>query len=114
MPQYVVLIHSDPEAADPPTGEERAAHDRHAEELAGSGSLAIAYALGPPGEAVAIRGGTASAGPLRSSGPQVAGFCVIDAPDLDAAVAIAHGNPAARAGAGVEVRPVEGGGVLRH
>ncbi|MDQ0744413.1 hypothetical protein QFZ62_001721 [Clavibacter sp. B3I6] len=38
---------------------------------------------------------------------------MIEAPDLEAAMAIAIGNPAARSGAGVEVRPVEGGGVIR-
>jgi hypothetical protein len=114
MPQFVVLIHTDPDARPPAeVADERAAHDRHAQELAESGSMPIAYALTPPAEAVAIRDGTASAGPLLAGPPHVAGFFVLEAPDLEAAVAIAHGNPAARSGAGVEVRPVEGGVVVR-
>jgi hypothetical protein len=114
MPQFVVLIHSDADARPPAqVADERAAHDRHAQELADSGSMTVAYALTPPVEAVAIRGGTASAGPLLDGPPHVAGFYVVEAPDLEAAVAIARGNPAARSGAGVEVRPVEGGGVIR-
>ena len=36
----------------------------------------------------------------------VAGFYVIEAPDLDAALAIAKTNPVVREGGGVEVRPV--------
>ena len=39
----------------------------------------------------------------------IAGFFVIDAPDLDAALAIAGRNPAVRQGGGVEVRPLTGG-----
>jgi hypothetical protein len=114
MPQFVVLIHTDPDARPPAQlADERAAHDRYAQELTDSGSMTIAYALTPPAEAVAIRHGIASAGPLLASPPHVAGFYVIEAPDLEAAMAIAIGNPAARSGAGVEVRPVEGGGVIR-
>ena len=36
----------------------------------------------------------------------VAGFCVIEAPDLDAALAIARLNPVLAAGGGLEIRPV--------
>lgn len=36
----------------------------------------------------------------------VAGFYVIEKPDLDAALAIAKTNPVVRDGGGVEVRPV--------
>ncbi len=36
----------------------------------------------------------------------MAGFYVIEAPDLDAALAIARLNPVVRDGGGVEVRPV--------
>ena len=36
----------------------------------------------------------------------IAGFYLIEADDLDAAIAIARTNPVVRAGGGVEVRPV--------
>jgi hypothetical protein len=49
-------------------------------------------------------------GPFVDAKEVVAGFYVIDAPDLDAALRIAGRNPAAqRGGGGVEVRPVAGG-----
>jgi hypothetical protein len=45
-------------------------------------------------------------GPFIDSKEVVAGFYVIEAPDLDAALAIAATNPVVRDGGGVEVRPV--------
>jgi len=42
----------------------------------------------------------------------VAGFYILEAPDLDAALAIAGSNPVVRSGGGVEVRPVHSGGVM--
>jgi hypothetical protein len=42
----------------------------------------------------------------------VAGFYVIEAPDLDAALAIAGTNNAIADGGGVEVRPVHSGGIV--
>ena len=44
----------------------------------------------------------------------VAGFYVIEAPDLDAVLAIARLNPAVRDGGGVEVRPVHSSVVRRE
>ena len=38
----------------------------------------------------------------------IAGFCVIEAPDRDAALQIAGRNPILGQGGGVEVRPVAG------
>jgi hypothetical protein len=50
-----------------------------------------------------------SDGPFVEAKEVVAGFFVIDAPDLDAALEIARTNPAIQLGGGVEVRPVAGG-----
>ena len=41
-------------------------------------------------------------------------FYVIEAPDLDAAIAIARTNPVVRDGGGVEIRPVHGGGFVQR
>jgi hypothetical protein len=48
-------------------------------------------------------------GPFVDTKEVVAGFYVIDAPDLDAALELAAKNPATQLGGGVEVRPVAGG-----
>ena len=47
-------------------------------------------------------------GPFVEAKEVVAGFYIIEAPDLDAALAIAGRNPVTRQGGGVEVRPVAG------
>jgi hypothetical protein len=65
--------------------------------------------LGLPEEAVTVRvdGGS----PITTGGPYVdpkgavAGFLVLEADDLDAAIAVASKIPAARLGGGIEVRP---------
>lgn len=113
MAQYAVLIYaagSDRAPASSP--EEREQHDRHAQELASSGSMLLAYALTPREQATSIRSTGVTDGPFIEAKEVVAGFYVLEAPDLDAALAIAGANPAVAAGGGVEVRPVEGGGVI--
>ena len=109
MAQYAVLIYAT-EAADAGAApDDLQAHDRHAEELAETGGLAAAFALEPAATATSIRGDVVTDGPFVDAKEVVAGFYVIDAPDLDTALRIAAGNPATRQGGGVEVRPVAGG-----
>jgi hypothetical protein len=66
--------------------------------------------LGLAGDATTVRvtDGTAqpSSGPYVDEKGAVSGYLVVEAADLDAAVAIAAGVPAARLGGAVEVRPV--------
>ena len=64
--------------------------------------------------ATSIRGDTITDGPFVDAKEVVAGFYVIEAPDLDAALAIARPNPAVREGGGVEVRPVHSSFVTRE
>jgi hypothetical protein len=109
MAQYAVLLYladSDAEDASP---EDRRAHDRHGQELQESGCLAAAFALEPIATSTSIRGDVVTDGPFVDAKEVIAGFYVIDAPDLDAALKIAGGNPAVQQGGGVEVRPVAGG-----
>ncbi|WP_058726385.1 YciI family protein [Curtobacterium luteum] len=103
MPHFVILIHGgsgDPSPAD------LAAHDVHAQDLIGSGALVAAFAFGPTDGAVRIdAGGPASRAPGAAA---LDGIGVVEADDIDAAVAIARANPAIVQGGFVEVRPVLG------
>ena len=94
MAQYAVLIYADDSAHAPEaTAEDTEVCDEHADELASAGSMIAAYAL---------------------TKEIVAGFYVIEAPDLDAALAVAGTNPVIRQGGGVEVRPVHSGGMVER
>ncbi|WP_159619520.1 YciI family protein [Arthrobacter zhaoguopingii] len=113
MPHFAILIYTDEslhavEAAE----SELAENDRHARDLQTSGSMSLAYALTPRASAVSIRQDGTTAGPFVQAEQFVAGFYVLEAPDLEAAIAIARLNPAVRTSTGgVEVRPVHSGGI---
>jgi hypothetical protein len=108
--QYAVLIYaSDSAHSEDARPEDLAVHDRHGRELEESGNLAAAFALRPVATATSIRGDAITDGPFVDAKEVVAGFYVIDAPDLDAALKIARGTSALAQGGGVEVRPVAGG-----
>lgn len=104
MPQYVVFIHFDPNAEH--DAAELAEHDRHSDDLIRSGALVAAYALTPPSEARSLRAEGELDGPYTESKELIAGIGVIEAPDREAALALARQNPAMRHGSGVEVREV--------
>jgi hypothetical protein len=107
MAQYAVLIYaSDSAHAPEATAADTEVHDQHSDELAASGALVAAYALMPRDMATSIRDDIITDGPFVDSKEVIAGFCIIEAPDLDAALAIARTNPVVRDGGGVEVRPV--------
>jgi hypothetical protein len=110
MPQYAILVYGTDSAhhADA-TPEDLAEYDRHAKELEAAGSMALAFALQPIATSTSIRGDVVTDGPFVDAKEVVAGFYVIDAPDLDAALRIAGRNPATQQGGGVEVRPVASG-----
>lgn len=115
MAQYAVLIYAHDSAHRPdPVPEEIEVCDQHADELTRGGSLVMAYALTPRDMATSIRADAITDGPFIDSKEVIAGFYVIEAPDLDAALAIARTNPVVRDGGGVEVRPVAGGGFVQR
>jgi hypothetical protein len=107
MAHYAILIyaHDSAHALDA-TAQDTEPCDEHSDDLAASGAMLAAYALTPRDMATSIRGDTITDGPFIDAKEVVAGFYVIEAPDLDAALAIARTNPAVRDGGGVEVRPV--------
>ena len=114
MPQFAVLIYSDDSAHDPAetaaTSEDIAVCDDHAAELAARATMTSAWAFTPRGMARAVRPDAVTDGPFVDSAQVVAGVYILEAPDLDAAVAEAATNPVLRQGGGLEVRPIHSGG----
>ncbi len=107
MAQYAILIYTHDSAHAPDaTPDDLETCDRHSDEMAASGAMILAYALTPRDMATSVRADAITDGPFVDSKEVVAGFYVIEAPDLDAALAIARTNPVVRDGGGVEVRPV--------
>lgn len=110
MAEYAILMYAPvagTEVESPPV--EPRAYDRHAEDLRSSGALVAAFALQPAAMVNLIRGDVlVTDGPFIETKEVVAGFYVIEVPDLDAALAIARRNPILRQGGAVEVRPVAG------
>jgi hypothetical protein len=107
MAQYAILIYAHDSAHAPDaTPADLETCDDHSDELATGGSMLAAYALTPRDMATSVRADAITDGPFLDSKEVVAGFYVIEAPDLDAALAIARTNPVVRDGGGVEVRPV--------
>jgi len=107
MAQYAILIYARDSAHAPDaTPEDLGPCDDHSDELVAEGSMLAAYALTPRDMATSVRADAITDGPFLDSKEVVAGFYVIEAPDLDAALAIARTNPVVRDGGGVEVRPV--------
>ena len=111
MGQYLVLIYED-EAAYANGGEEvfgsvLAAHNKFGED--NGKTIAGGNALEPTGTATSIRadgsGGFAvTDGPFFETKEALNGYYLIEADDLDAAIAVAKQVPAAYGG--VEVRPI--------
>ena len=108
MAEYAILLYApilDFEEDD--GGDARAEHDRHSEDLQSEGTMIAAFALEPFTMATSIRGDVITDGPFLEAKEVIAGFCVVEAPDLDVALEIARRNPICHQGGGVEVRPVE-------
>jgi hypothetical protein len=109
MVQYAVLIYAaDSAHREDPSQEELDLHQRHAQELEEAGCMTAAFALESRATATTIWGDALTDGPFVEGKEVVAGFYIIEAPDLDAALAIAGRNPVIQQGGGVEVRPVAG------
>lgn len=110
MAQYAVLIcGSDSAHAPDATEDDLAVHTRHHDELVESGLMVTAWALTPKDMATSVQDGLVTDGPFVDSKEVVAGFYVIEAPDLDAALAVVKRNPALPMGARLEIRPVHSG-----
>ncbi len=79
-------------------------------EVGKSGGLLAVEALEPVQTAstVRVRSGktTITDGPFAETKEQLAGFFLVDAPDLNAAIKVAEGMPQARIGS-IEIRPIK-------
>lgn len=80
------------------------AHGRFQEQCVELGGKIInSNALQPTTTATSVRGDVVTDGPFAETKEQVGGFCLIEAADLDEAVAVAAEHPAATYGT-IEVR----------
>src|SRR4051812_43790744 len=107
MSQYLVLIYEDEapfagENSEAVWTEVGAAHAAFGE--ANAKAIAGGNALQPTSTATTIRGGVVTDGPFAETKEALGGYYLIEAADLDEAIAIAKQVPA-RFG-GVEVRPI--------
>jgi len=108
--RYMLLIYVDEQAWTEPERELCYGESTElAHQLKASGQYVSASPLQPVATAtsVRVRGGkrTVTDGPFAETREQLGGFFIIDAKDLDEAIAIAGRIPGARKGT-VEIRPV--------
>ncbi len=114
--RYLCLVYVDPALVEAASEAERSEIDRQSiaydQELERRGYYVTSDALAEPGTAVTLRrrGGRLSRtdGPFAETKEHLGGFILIEAPDLETAVAIGGRSPMARMGA-IEVRAVAGG-----
>jgi hypothetical protein len=110
MTQYMILIYEDEasyaSASPDVLGEVMQAHNDFVEGVERHGAKLLGgQALQSTGTATSVRGGTeVTDGPFVETKEVLGGYYLVDAPDLDTALAVAKTVPA-RFG-GVEVRPV--------
>ena len=109
MSQYLILIYEDEasyaKATPEVLGEVMQAHNDFAAQVEKHGvKLLGGNALQSTGTSTSVRGGEVTDGPFVETKEALGGYYLIDAPDLDAALAVGKICPA-RFG-GVEVRPI--------
>ncbi len=109
MSKYLILIYEGEAqyatASAEVMGEIMEEHDRFSAGVPALGAeLLGGEALEPTTTATSVRGGEVTDGPFVETKEALGGYYVVDAPDLDTALAVARTVPA-RFG-GVEVRPV--------
>ncbi|WCB93207.1 hypothetical protein DSM104299_01914 [Baekduia alba] len=110
MPRYAVLLYERVAPEDLPE-EVRAAHAALPERVAAAGGRIVAgLAVGEPETATSIRGDLLTDGPFIETKEVMGGLFIIEARDLDHAIALAKMTPVVEGG--VEVRPLLGFMVL--
>ncbi len=109
MPRYTILIYESEEYYEGMTPEGMSAvmdaHDAFSKAVGELGGQILGgEALTGAATATTIRGGTVTDGPFFETKEALGGYYLVEARDLDHALEIAKGCPAASGG--VEVRPV--------
>lgn len=109
MPQYAIFLYApiDDGHDEPDDGSGRAAHERFSEELQGEGNMIGAFVLESYETATSVRVDGITDGPFIEAKEVVLGLYVLEAENLDEALANAKRNPILRQGGGLEVRPIE-------
>jgi len=110
MAEYMILIYEDENGyatASPDVFQQvMEAHNRFAQQVeAKGGKMVSGNALQPTSTATSIRGDVVTDGPFAETKEQFGGYYLVDAADLDDALAIAARIPTARNGS-IEVRPL--------
>ena len=108
MPQYGILVYS-PAPADPMDlpAEYAKALETYPDQMDQLGVTPVTgFAFQPSTVATSVRGDVVSDGTFHAAKEVVAGFFVVEAPNLDVALKVAKLNPATQHGGGVEVRPL--------
>ncbi len=111
--QYMLLIYADEagmaSATSEQMGQTMAAYTAYTEAMRAAGALVGADRLQPTSAATTVRnvGGKTKVldGPYAEAKEQLAGYYIVEAPDLDAAVSWAARCPGAERGV-MEVRPI--------
>jgi hypothetical protein len=107
--QYLLLLYGEEKLmaniSPEEMGKVMGAYMAYTEALQAAGVLVGSNALHPTPTATTVRGAGVVDGPYAETKEQLAGYFLIDVPDLDAALAWAKQCPAANGGA-VEVRPI--------
>jgi hypothetical protein len=111
MPQYMLSVHHSPDAPPPADMQKAFAQvDAFNAELTAAGAWVFGGGLFPPEIATVVRAADGEVittdGPFAETKEHLGGFWVIEAADLDAALAWAAGASAACMGP-VEVRPFQ-------
>jgi hypothetical protein len=109
MPQYLILLYENESFYTSASPEEidgvMAAHNRFAEQVPALGAKILGgNALQPTATATTIRNDVVTDGPFLETKEALGGYYLIEATDLDQALAVAKLCPAYQGG--VEVRPI--------
>ena len=109
MAKYLILIYGDEQRWDAMSPQEWQKHDAAHAAFADAAGPAILNAgqLQPTSTATSLRAGVPTDGPFVETKEVLGGYYLIDAPDLDAAIALAGRLPEVAADhSGVEIRPL--------
>jgi hypothetical protein len=115
--RYMLLIYKDEKVYDPRPAEERGRIFKEAFDYSEARRASGFYQGGEPLEStptattVRMSGGRALVidGPFAETKEQLAGYTIVEAKNLDEALAFASAHPLVRAGMSIEVRPIRVG-----
>jgi hypothetical protein len=110
MPQYAIFLYAPiDDGHDEPDDDDggRAEHERFSDELQSEGNMIGAFVLESYETATSVRADGITDGPFIEAKEVVLGLYVLEAENLDEALANAKRNPILRQGGGIEVRPIE-------